>query len=61
MKVTELVEAVYGPYKPFQLQYGALEEEDLLIQLSAVPLVSRPRLGAALCGAEGCQNELWAQ
>lgn len=38
VKVTELVEAVYGPYKPFQLQYGALEEEDLLIQLSAVPL-----------------------
>lgn len=40
MKVTELVEATYGPYKPFQLQYGALEEENLLIQMSAVPLVS---------------------
>ncbi|CAI5792477.1 conserved oligomeric Golgi complex subunit 7 [Podarcis lilfordi] len=38
VKVTELVEAVYGPYKLFQLQYGALEEENLLIQLSAVPL-----------------------
>ncbi|KAJ7305799.1 hypothetical protein JRQ81_010165 [Phrynocephalus forsythii] len=37
-KVTELVEAVYGPYKPLQLQYGALEEENLLIQMSAVPL-----------------------
>ncbi|XP_044308477.1 conserved oligomeric Golgi complex subunit 7 isoform X1 [Varanus komodoensis] len=38
VKVAELVEAVYGPYKPFQLQYGALEEENLLIQMSAVPL-----------------------
>ncbi|XP_061456184.1 conserved oligomeric Golgi complex subunit 7 isoform X3 [Rhineura floridana] len=38
VKVTELVEAVYSPYKPFQLQYGALEEGDLLIQMSAVPL-----------------------
>ncbi|XP_053132642.1 conserved oligomeric Golgi complex subunit 7 [Hemicordylus capensis] len=38
VKVTELVEAVYGPYKPFQLQYGALEEENLLIQMSTVPL-----------------------
>ncbi|XP_054850708.1 conserved oligomeric Golgi complex subunit 7 isoform X2 [Eublepharis macularius] len=38
VKVTELVEAIYGPYKPFQLQYGALEEENLLIQMSAVPL-----------------------
>ncbi|KAH0631726.1 hypothetical protein JD844_019476 [Phrynosoma platyrhinos] len=38
VKVAELVEATYGPYKPFQLQYGALEEENLLIQMSAVPL-----------------------
>ncbi|XP_062999419.1 conserved oligomeric Golgi complex subunit 7 isoform X2 [Elgaria multicarinata webbii] len=38
VKVMELVEAVYGPYKPLQLQYGALEEENLLIQMSAVPL-----------------------
>ncbi|XP_077173189.1 conserved oligomeric Golgi complex subunit 7 isoform X3 [Paroedura picta] len=38
VKVAELVESVYGPYKPFQLQYGALEEENLLIQMSAVPL-----------------------
>nr|XP_020660453.1 conserved oligomeric Golgi complex subunit 7 [Pogona vitticeps]XP_020660454.1 conserved oligomeric Golgi complex subunit 7 [Pogona vitticeps]XP_020660455.1 conserved oligomeric Golgi complex subunit 7 [Pogona vitticeps] len=37
-KVTELVDAVYGPYKPLQLQYGALEEGNLLIQMSAVPL-----------------------
>lgn len=39
MKVTELVDAVYGPYKPYQLEYGDLEEENLLIQISAVPLV----------------------
>lgn len=38
VKVTELVEAVYGAYKPFQLQYGSLEESHLLIQLSAIPL-----------------------
>nr|XP_009665180.1 PREDICTED: conserved oligomeric Golgi complex subunit 7 isoform X2 [Struthio camelus australis] len=38
VKVTELVEAVYGPYKPYQLEYGDLEEENLLIQISAVPL-----------------------
>jgi len=36
----ELVEAVYGPYKPYQLAYGDLEEENLLIQISAVPLVT---------------------
>lgn len=39
MKVTELVEAVYGPYKPYQLKYGDLEEKNVLIQISAVPLV----------------------
>lgn len=38
VKVTELVDAVYGPYKPYQLRYGELEEKHLLIQLSAVPL-----------------------
>ncbi|XP_072463361.1 conserved oligomeric Golgi complex subunit 7 isoform X1 [Notamacropus eugenii] len=38
VKVMELVEAVYGPYKPYQLQYGELEESHLLIQISAVPL-----------------------
>ncbi|XP_030066947.1 conserved oligomeric Golgi complex subunit 7 [Microcaecilia unicolor] len=38
VKVTELVEAVYGPYKPYQLQYGELEESHLLIHISAVPL-----------------------
>ncbi|NWX91226.1 COG7 protein, partial [Nothoprocta pentlandii] len=38
VKVTELVEAVYGPYKPHQLEYGELEEENLLIGISAVPL-----------------------
>ncbi|KAG8557810.1 hypothetical protein GDO81_016734 [Engystomops pustulosus] len=38
VKVTELVEAVHGAYKPFQLQYGSLEESHLLIQLSAIPL-----------------------
>ncbi|XP_063170728.1 conserved oligomeric Golgi complex subunit 7 isoform X2 [Candoia aspera] len=38
VKVAELVDAVFGPYKPFQLQYRALEEENLLIQMSAIPL-----------------------
>ncbi|NWI70809.1 COG7 protein, partial [Todus mexicanus] len=38
VKVMELVEAVYGPYKPYQLEYGDLEEENLLIQISAMPL-----------------------
>ncbi|NWX32732.1 COG7 protein, partial [Notiomystis cincta] len=38
VKVMELVEVVYGPYKPYQLEYGDLEEENLLIQISAVPL-----------------------
>nr|XP_033818844.1 conserved oligomeric Golgi complex subunit 7 isoform X2 [Geotrypetes seraphini] len=38
VKVTELVEAVYSPYKPYQLQYGGLEESHLLIHISAVPL-----------------------
>jgi hypothetical protein len=39
VKVVELVDAVYGPYKPFQLKYGDMEENNLLIQISAVPLV----------------------
>uniref|UniRef100_K7FLE2 Conserved oligomeric Golgi complex subunit 7 n=1 Tax=Pelodiscus sinensis TaxID=13735 RepID=K7FLE2_PELSI len=38
VKVMELVEVVHGPYKPYQLRYGDLEEENLLIQISAVPL-----------------------
>ncbi|XP_066131952.1 conserved oligomeric Golgi complex subunit 7 isoform X1 [Saccopteryx bilineata] len=38
VKVTELVAAVYGPYKPYQLKYGDMEAKHLLIQLSAVPL-----------------------
>ncbi|OXB81850.1 UNVERIFIED_CONTAM: hypothetical protein H355_015047 [Colinus virginianus] len=38
VKVMELVEVVYHPYKPFQLKYGDLEEENLLIEISAVPL-----------------------
>nr|XP_006637161.1 PREDICTED: conserved oligomeric Golgi complex subunit 7 [Lepisosteus oculatus] len=38
VKVSELVTAVYGPYKQYQLQYGELEESNLLIQISAVPL-----------------------
>ncbi|XP_025031484.1 conserved oligomeric Golgi complex subunit 7-like isoform X2 [Python bivittatus] len=38
VKVGELVDAIFSPYKPFQLQYRALEEENLLIQMSAVPL-----------------------
>ena len=40
LKVGELVSCVYAPYKAYQLQYGELEETNLLIQLSAVPLVS---------------------
>lgn len=39
VKVAELVGAVFSPYKPFQLQYRALEEDNLLIQMSAIPLV----------------------
>ncbi|NP_001085832.1 component of oligomeric golgi complex 7 L homeolog [Xenopus laevis] len=38
VKLIELVDAVFGPYKPFQLQYGDLEESHLLIQISAIPL-----------------------
>ncbi|KAM4716095.1 conserved oligomeric Golgi complex subunit 7 [Anableps anableps] len=38
LKVNELVCALYDPYKPYQLQYGELEEAYLLIQISAVPL-----------------------
>lgn len=38
LKVNELVCALYDPYKPYQLQYGDLEEAHLLIQISAVPL-----------------------
>lgn len=38
LKVKELVSALYDPYKPFQLEYGDLEESHLLIQISAVPL-----------------------
>nr|XP_003478248.1 conserved oligomeric Golgi complex subunit 7 [Cavia porcellus] len=38
VKVVELVDAVYSPYKPYQLKYGDMEESNLLIQISAVPL-----------------------
>ncbi|GAA6067643.1 conserved oligomeric Golgi complex subunit 7, partial [Tachysurus ichikawai] len=38
LKVGELVSSVYAPYKSYQMQYGELEENNLLIQLSAVPL-----------------------
>ncbi|XP_077481878.1 conserved oligomeric Golgi complex subunit 7 [Stigmatopora argus] len=38
LKVNELVCALYDPYKMYQLQYGELEENHLLIQISAVPL-----------------------
>ncbi|XP_060030087.1 conserved oligomeric Golgi complex subunit 7 [Erinaceus europaeus] len=38
VKVTELADAVYAPYKPYQLQYGDMEERHLLIQISAMPL-----------------------
>lgn len=38
LKVGELVSFVYSPYKTYQMQYGELEETNLLVQLSAVPL-----------------------
>ncbi|XP_068945356.1 conserved oligomeric Golgi complex subunit 7 isoform X2 [Petaurus breviceps papuanus] len=38
VKIMELVETLYSPYKPYQLRYGELEESHLLIQISAVPL-----------------------
>uniref|UniRef100_A0A8C1IZ53 Conserved oligomeric Golgi complex subunit 7 n=1 Tax=Cyprinus carpio TaxID=7962 RepID=A0A8C1IZ53_CYPCA len=38
LKVAELVSCVYSPYTTYQMQYGDLEETNLLIQLSAVPL-----------------------
>ncbi|XP_028670290.1 conserved oligomeric Golgi complex subunit 7 [Erpetoichthys calabaricus] len=38
LKVNELVVAVYDPFTPYRLQYGELEESNLLIQISAVPL-----------------------
>ncbi|XP_048869463.1 conserved oligomeric Golgi complex subunit 7 isoform X2 [Brienomyrus brachyistius] len=38
LKVSELVTALYDPFKAFQLQYAQLEEANLLIQISAVPL-----------------------
>ncbi|XP_016146878.1 conserved oligomeric Golgi complex subunit 7 [Sinocyclocheilus grahami] len=38
LKVAELVSCVYSPYKTYQMQFGELEETNLLIQLSAVPL-----------------------
>uniref|UniRef100_A0A671F603 Conserved oligomeric Golgi complex subunit 7 n=2 Tax=Rhinolophus ferrumequinum TaxID=59479 RepID=A0A671F603_RHIFE len=38
VKVTELVDAVYGPYTPYRLKYGDLEAQNLLIEISAVPL-----------------------
>lgn len=41
VKVTELVDAVYGPYTPYRLRYGDLETQNLLIEISAVPLVRR--------------------
>uniref|UniRef100_A0A3Q2VVH3 Conserved oligomeric Golgi complex subunit 7 n=1 Tax=Haplochromis burtoni TaxID=8153 RepID=A0A3Q2VVH3_HAPBU len=38
LKLSELVCALYDPYKSYQLHYGDLEEAHLLIQISAVPL-----------------------
>lgn len=58
MKVMELVEAVYAPYKPYQLEYGDLEEENLLIQISAVPLVMYQSLLSFLGEAEA-STEHW--
>jgi hypothetical protein len=50
VKVTELVDAVYGPYKPYQLKYGHMEESNLLIQISSVPLVmTADHLGGIVC------------
>lgn len=59
MRVAELVDAVYGPYAPYQLKYGDLETSSLLIQMSAVPLVcpcparSRGILGVGCVGLGG--------
>uniref|UniRef100_A0A8C4R186 Conserved oligomeric Golgi complex subunit 7 n=1 Tax=Eptatretus burgeri TaxID=7764 RepID=A0A8C4R186_EPTBU len=39
-KVTELVELVFHPYLSYQLSYGEMEEQNLLIQISSAPLVS---------------------
>ncbi len=44
LKVAELVSCIYSPHKTYQMQYGELEETNLLIQLSAVPLVSKQKL-----------------
>ena len=53
----ELVDAVYGPYKPYQLKYGDMEEKYLLIQFSEVPLVRsqhcRGQLGIAVSARLG--------
>ncbi|CAL8260925.1 unnamed protein product [Arctogadus glacialis] len=38
MKLCELVCVLLEPYKSYQLKYGELEEVNLLIQISAVPL-----------------------
>lgn len=57
--MAELVDAVYGPYAPYQLKYGDLEASSLLIQMSAVPLVCRapPALGASWGGVRGPRGE----
>lgn len=57
VKVTELVDAVYGPYTPYRLKYGDLEAQNLLIEISAVPLVCR--LPARSPRAQsGCQDRV---
>lgn len=57
VKVTELVDAVYGPYTPYRLKYGDLETQNLLIEISAVPLVCR--LPAHSPRAQsGCQDRV---
>lgn len=53
------MDAVYGPYAPYQLKYGDLEASSLLIQMSAVPLVRRapPALRASWGGVRGPRGE----
>lgn len=58
MKVVELVDAVYGPYKPYQLKYGDMEENNLLIQISAVPLVMSDAAAALLLAVYQASCEL---
>lgn len=48
---------MYGPYIPYQLKYGDMETRNLLIQLSAVPLVMLAAATRALpCAGRGAAD-----